>query len=617
MAAYAWENRQLEEESGSEDELWRHIMDEGEEDIDTTVTPGMEFVRAMLHLIYTSTLSAKTFCVLMWLAARAGIAEAAPYGLPPNAPSGHYMRKIRRKLGWLKTKKFLYMHIPGQGKHDLERTTMTLPILPGHEQFVDDMAEPNNPVPSMLQRMKDEDELPPSYHHHPVVQGAGSQAVYPVAIFLDGVAYSLTDAVIGFWLVSLVCGRRFLIATVRKRNLCSCGCKGWCTFYHIFLMLHWTLQAFKRGQHPSARYDGPWEDGADDFRKLLSDQLFGFLCCLMYIKGDWMELGVTIGLPTWKDALRPCWACNCFVDNMYKVQGLSFEDIVWAINEDQDYFEACTRCEHIVLLRNTEDKRSIVRYLRYDKRKTGARGRALTRDVLVNGVNLRSNDRLEPSKQLPDVGGLDGITNFPLEVIFWRSSDSTLSRHRNPIFDPELGVTPKKSLVVDVLHAVFLGILLCWCRIAIWSLILCGAYGHSGANHEHIVAAVMVIRSHLMRFYKTYERENPGETLTRLADLTPSMLGTSSDQQLKTKGGETWGFALFIFSELKTKHCMLGAEGQRLLHAGDMVVGTIKIWKSNPWKIPRAQAKDPTTTRPREEPDGRPYKAIKGPSRAF
>ena len=482
----------------------------------------------------------------------------------------------------MKNNMFFNMYVPSQGKHDLERTTRTIPILPGHEQFVADMEEPNNPLPSMLQKMKDADELPPSYYNHPVVQSTHCQAVYPLAIFLDGVPYSLTDGVVGFWLVSLVCGRRFLIGIVRKRNLCGCGCRGWCTFYHMFLMLHWTLHAFKRGQHPDARYDGPWEDGVDDVRKSKSNQAFVFLCCLMYIKGDWMELGVTIGLPTWQDALRPCWGCNCFLQNMFTVRDLSFENLVWAINEDEDYFQACSRCELIVILRGEEDKKSILRYLRYDKRKDGARGRALVRDVLVNGVSLKANDRAEPSRQLIDVGALDNVATYPLEITFWRPSQETLTRRRNPIFDPELGVTPKRCLVADVLHAVFLGILLIWCRVSIWSLILGGAYGYSGVNHEHIVAAILVVRSSLMRFYTAYERENPGEILTRLADLTPSMLGKPSEQTLKTKGAETWGFALFVVSELKTHSAMLGASGQRLLHAGDMLVQTIRIWKHNP-----------------------------------
>ena len=155
MAAYAWEHRRLDDESGSDDELWRHVMADGEEeenDIDTEVTPGMEFVRAMLHLVYTSAISAKTFCVLMWLAGRAATKEAVDFGLPPNSPSGHFMRKVKRKLGWMKNKMFFNMCVPSQGKHDLEQTTRTIPILPGHEQFVADMEEPNNPLPSMLQK---------------------------------------------------------------------------------------------------------------------------------------------------------------------------------------------------------------------------------------------------------------------------------------------------------------------------------------------------------------------------------------------------------------------------------------------------------------------------------
>ena len=600
MAAYAWEHRRFDDESGSDDELWRHVMADGEEEenyIDAEVTPGMEFVRAMLHLVYTSAISAKTFCVLMWLAGRAGIKEAVDFGLPPNSPSGHFMRKVKRKLGWMKNNLFLTCMSQVE-----ENTTLN---------------ELRGPFPYYLGT----NSLWPTWKNLTIQspQCCKNERCRRAATFI---------------LQSSCCSKRTLPSSIsaghfpRRSSLLPyrwCGrllaCKpcvwkalfdrnrtqeeplwlrlqGWCTFYHMFFMLHWTLHAFKRGQHPDARYDGPWEDGVDDVRKSKSNQAFVFLCCLMYIKGDWMELGVTIGLPTWQDALRPCWGCNCFLQNMFTVRDLSFENLVWAINEDEDYFQACSRCELIVNLRGEEDKKSILRYLRYDKRKDGARGRALVRDVLVNGVSLKANDRAEPSRQLIDVGALDNVATYPLEITFWRPSQETLTRRRNPIFDPELGVTPKRCLVADVLHAVFLGILLIWCRVSIWSLILGGAYGYSGVNHEHIVAAILVVRSSLMRFYTAYERENPGEILTRLADLTPSMLGKPSEQTLKTKGAETWGFALFVVSELKTHSAMLGASGQRLLHAGDMLVQTIRIWKHNPWKIPKAQAQDLDTDNP-------------------
>ena len=94
--------------------------------------------------------------------------------------------------------------------------------------------------------------------------------------------------------------------------------------------------------------------------------------------------------------------------------------------------------------------------MRYDKRKTGFKGLCLTENVLINNVQLKENDRLEPSETLPDVGAIfDDIDKFPIDVTFWRSSLETLTRHRNPIFDQEIGITPQRSLTADVLHAFF------------------------------------------------------------------------------------------------------------------------------------------------------------------
>ena len=62
--------------------------------------------------------------------------------------------------------------------------------------------------------------------------------------------------------------------------------------------------------------------------------------------------------------------------------------------------------------------------------------RCLTRDVKVNNVSLRSGDRLE--QNLPDIGLLEDL-ELPSEIIFWRCSRETLTRHRNPIFDLGLG----------------------------------------------------------------------------------------------------------------------------------------------------------------------------------
>ena len=207
-------------------------------------------------------------------------------------------------------------------------------------------------------------------------------------------------------------------------------------------------------------------------------------------------------------------------------------------------------------------------------------------------MQLRAGDRLEPCPSLPDIGALEHVTEYPLDIIFWRRDNESVARHRNPLFSRELGVTPSRSLVVELLHAVFLGVLLIWCRVAVWALIVGGVYGHSGGGGENIIAVMLVLRSRLMQFYPQHERLNQ-EVLTRVADLTPSMLGSVNNPTLKTKGAETWGLALFLIAELRTHHARLpNAEGNRLLHAGQSIEQVVRAWKGSGWVMPLQQQKD-------------------------
>ena len=144
---------------------------------------------------------------------------------------------------------------------------------------------------------------------------------------------------------------------------------------------------------------------------------------------------------------------------------------------------------------------------------------------------------------------------------------------------------------MDVLHALFLGVLNIWARIALWKLIESGAYGDLGTTAENIQAAVLVLRSSLMRWYVRYDRAHD-EDLTRVSDLTPKMLGSSSDQKLKTKGAETWGVALFVIDELRVRAHMLGADGDRLRMAGEMLEQIVRSWKAHDWTIPQAQIQE-------------------------
>ena len=72
-------------------------------------------------------------------------------------------------------------------------------------------------------------------------------------ISVDGVAYALADGVIGL-LASVLTGRRFLLAAVRKRRLCSCGCRGRCALWCIFAFLTRGLRVQAAKMFPMGRH---------------------------------------------------------------------------------------------------------------------------------------------------------------------------------------------------------------------------------------------------------------------------------------------------------------------------------------------------------------------------
>ena len=419
--------------------------------------------------------------------------------------------------------------------------------------------------------------------------------VYPIAIYIDGVPYSHTDGVIGWWLINLITQRRYLISILRKRNFCRCGCRGWCSIYCFFREIHWELKILADGRHPSRRDDGdPWSDQTDSLRKERAGSRLPIKAALLYLKGDWLEFASTFGFPQWGDGIRPCMICNMYGDRFYDLLSATLDRFCdgFHLNDDDDYFAACDRCEIQVLIATHQNILDLEAILRYDRRKDGSKGRALTKDININGASLRIDDRLEPSYELPDVGNLIDLDPVPPKtIIFWRSANEDQTRHRNPIFDRSIGITPRRSLAVGLLHAFYLGVLHTWCRTSIWKLIESGAYGHVGTQPELITIASMVIRSNLMNFHRSYQTDHPSSNLTRVADFTPSMIGTRADQKLKTKAAETHAFALFLISEIGIRGRCLGDEDQlKLGQAGSHLMSMIEIWKTSSWRMDREQS---------------------------
>jgi len=462
--------------------------------------------------------------------------------------------------------------------------------LPCHEQLSKDLDE-DAPLRSKLAELLRDRSLPPVYYDHPVVRRHRGRPVLPLALYLDAVPWSQTDSVLGFWLVCLISGRRYLYAMLRKQHACRCGCKGWCSLDPIFKFSKWSIEALANGIFPSARHDGSEWRPTDAARRGRAGQPMKLACACLYIKGDWSEFSGTLGLPSWQDALRPCYLCNASGIDMFVASGNSDASLRWRENDLGDYESACNRCMITVRLRNDQQRDAVAAKLRYDKRANGSKGRALVEPIARLG--LEANDRLEPSATLHDVAQFDALST-PCTVVFWRPSAESLARHCNPLLVGELGLDPCACLGVDVLHAIHLGVLKTWARVAVWAALDSGIYGTTGTTDEKFHGAVLAFRAQLMQWYKQRHAQYPTEHLTRVGDFTHKMVGGPSNQQLKTKGAETWGIANFLIWLYDQYKHRLGAEWQRIMRAGHAIVRVVNIINNHKgqWVMPEAARKD-------------------------
>ena len=424
------------------------------------------------------------------------------------------------------------------------------------------------------------------------IQERPGEGVIPLSLYMDGVPYSHTDSVIGVWICNMLTGVRHLSLVIRKRLVCKCGCRAWCTFFPLFRFLRWALAALAAGRFPAHRHDYCKWSEQDRARSARAGERMR-KCALLLIKGDWMEYCERLGFPTWRSNLRPCLLCACDPGRMYHWRQVSPLCLPFHCNSQDDYDAACSRCEIWVEV-TAANHGAILSRLRYDKRvQFGSKGRALVSPV--PGVPaLAAGDRLEPCVALPDIGAFDELrgNDFPKTCCFWRVSAETISHHRNPLFDVSLGVT-MSSVTVDMLHTLHLGVFMAFCRYVIWVLLDCGCWDPpQGTEPERLQVAVMCMRAELWRWYGERAKTHRGENLTRLADLTPKMLGTRAQPKLRTKAAETWGILLFVTDMLTKYAANVGDTARTLREAGTAAITHMEICSANPVSLPARAVQD-------------------------
>jgi len=548
-------------------------------------TPGEELVQKILYLHMVNKITAEDCCTTMHLAQAAGIKEAAPYSLKPGQSSGHYSKKLKEATGHTDNSPHLYQFTyPGNDKHSLSRTVHSGHCIPLHEQVAEDLQK-NVGCRERLSALLSERAFPPIYYDHPIVKAHPGENVLPLAIYLDAVPWSINDSVVGWWAMNLVTGKRYLWGVLRKEVACKCGCKGWDSLYAFHSLLVWFLEALADAQFPAVRHDGSAFTDAEQHRQERAGSRIRLRCCCIFVKGDWSEFSSSLGLPNWGDALRACYCCNAFGADLFVGAGHQGDKLRWRPNEHDDYESACQRCMTVVEVSTEALRDRIASRLRYDKRTgaAGSKGRALV--ASVPGTNLLAEDRLEPTMHHPDVGSFEA-SQVPFSATFWRPSEESLTRRPNPLFLSRVGVSAAKSLAIDTLHTVYLGVMKVWARIAVWAILISGVFGEIGHSEEHLKTAMLPFRASLMKWYKTRHAAFPKEKLTRMGDWSVKVVGTRAHPKLKSKGAETYGLLLYLLDMLALYKVRLGSDWQRLQQSGSALARIVEIWSSCGWTIP-------------------------------
>ena len=217
--------------------------------------------------------------------------------------------------------------------------------------------------------------------------------------------------------------------------------------------------------------------------------------------------------------LQPCPFCWCSQENMgSKLAEASVSNRPWEPKTLEQLEGYCAGVEH--RCDGTENDWFVIApALQYDKRSQGNRGRCLAQTLPELG--LQSGDRLEPSEVMPDTGVVAADLAVPVPMVFWRSSADEPVRHRNPLWDSALGITPE-IICIDVLHTWCLGIFAGFCSRAVWKVLELNPFGVSNlfTKEERQNQSLQLLGTCLQEFYHNTEKK-----WTQVDDLKIEMFG--------------------------------------------------------------------------------------------
>ena len=560
---------------------------DGSDDENRSKSTIEKLIDFLIDLYFGSVLNAVQLCTIMWYLALLGFEEyAGKYKMNPDSQSGKFQDKLNDAFGFRKEDKALYeMNLVVRNARTNRREVEKVHAVPAHESLKREIDENPGLLESWEDCMEEGAEWISSYMKHPAVAEASAderKRILPGALYMDGAAFQNRDSLFVFTIRFCFSKRRHLVWTLRKSNLCNCGCAGWCSFFQLFQFIAWSLNSLLDGCFPSRRHDGA---PLDPDRASLGGMPLGFKLVICDILGDWKEFANSWGFPSWS-SLLPCFMCSISKAAMANPRSPIVP------RPDSEYEDQCRLCEIWVPI-TTRQQHEEIKYKLVDD--STRKGLALKEPVLSTAPHLAKGDRLEPSPEFSDVYEIFGAITLPCLLLFWRiRPGSIVVHHRNPVLSIRLGIS-YSTFSIDVLHCFHLGIYQVYITRVLHLLFAKDALEtRASRKGDHLMVCAIELKSKLHQWYPRYEAsldEDAKKGVSRINVFTEKMLGTADQKKtVKLKAAETRHFLPFVVELVKEHRELLrdSCDVESLVRAGETLMEFMDVINQEPRKMSEA-----------------------------
>ena len=467
---------------------------------------------------------------LAWHATRAGAVGVADLAFDPQISHKH-AELLAKAIDTRAASTFYHAGVPLWSHAEERRFISTFPMNLPHEEFARQYA--STPTEFHIAEQADP-QVPPMYFEHPVYAQKGAQAC-PVGYFSDAVPHTKRDSFFAFYWSNCLTGTRYLICSVRKKDLCQCGCKGQCTMGIVLKVVSWSFRCLAEGSHPQLRHDGSAFLASDPRHARRGHQLAGgYSGALVEMRADLLEFVGACGFKTWADNDNPCFCCTAKKDELFDFPA-SIAASAWRDRDAAGYNEQVLQA---LVHRRLEagDGGVLARLLdalHFDTRPKGFGGLVIKADfpelALTKGMRLLEEGPVVDLHRVAEI-------RPPCTLSFFNCCGDHGLNFLCPLFSiPGFTI---EALSLDVMHVLDLGVAQYLIGAVFRELI-----EHNFCRSDFVYidmrrhANLKALRLRLRTYYKGVRRERG--KMTAIGRLSLPMLSTVEKPRLSAKAAES------------------------------------------------------------------------------